>query len=409
VPSPVSSASPPVVPTASTPTLLFDENLSPDGFLPRGDPADLGLDRSRLDELVRESEETLSDSLLIIKDGRVVVERYFGNPRSPIETMSVTKSIVSLAIGMLVADGKIASIDAPVSTWYPEWKKGPKARVTLRHLLTHTSGIENKKGIAALNASKDRLKFSRALKIGDSPGAAYRYSNEGSMLLSGIVKQAAGRSIDAYLSERLFAPLGIRGWSWARDTGHNAQTYYGLALHARDLARIGMLMLADGKWEGREVLPASWVQQATTPGSANPNYGLLWNVRYDGTVRVTSPQRLESLRALGFVNAESLRPMVDRSFSSDEAWWMEAGSLLAPDERSSLASLKSSGTDPYESKPGRKIGYSADGSLGQRLGVWPEAKVVAVRQHKRLGTVEDENQKCGFPSFHDKMARLVVH
>lgn len=338
-----------------------------------------------------------------------MVERYFGNPRAPIETMSVTKSIVSLAIGMLIADGKIASIDAPVSTWYPEWKKGPKARVTLRHLLTHTSGIENKKGIAALNASKDRLKFSRALKIGDSPGTVYRYSNEGSMLLSGIVKQAAGRSIDAYLSERLFAPLGIRGWSWARDAGHNVQTYYGLALHARDLARIGLLMMADGKWEGREVVPASWVQQATTSGTANPNYGLLWNVRYDGTVRVTSSRHLDLLRSAGMSGAEALRPLIDRSFPSDEAWWMEAGSLLGPDQRSALASLEASGTQPFESKPGRRIGYSADGTLGQRLGIWPDAKIVAVRQHKRLGTVEDENQKCTFASFHDKMARLVVH
>jgi len=356
---------------------------------------------------VRECEETKSDSLIVIKDGRLIAERYFGVPRAPIETMSITKSVVSLAIGMLIAEGKIASLDAPVSTWFPEWKKGLKAKVTLRHVLTHTTGLDHKKSIIGLNASKDRLQYARSQKVVDEPGTVYHYSNEGSMLLSGIIKQAARRPVDAYLSEKLFKPLGISGWSWAQDAAHNVPTYYGLALQARDLARLGMLMLAEGQWEGREVVPASWVQQVIAPGAVNPNYGLLWHVRYDGTVRVTTSKSMESLRSAGFQAAESLRPLVDRALSSEEAWWMEAGSLLGPEDRSALAALEASGIETYETRPGRKLGFSADGSLGQKLRVYPEAKLIAVRQHKRIGNVEDENQKYGLATFHERVARLV--
>lgn len=385
--------------------VLFD---SSDAVLPRAAPEEVGIDRPALDALVRECEETRSDSLIVIKDGRLVAERYFGNPRTPIETMSITKSVVSLAVGMLIAEGRIASLDAPVSTWFPEWKKGLKAKVTLRHVLTHTTGLEQKKSLNGLNASKDRLQFARSLKVVDEPGTVYHYSNEGSMLLSGIIKQAARRPVDAYLSEKLFKPLGITGWSWAQDAAHNVPTYYGLALQARDLARIGMLLLAEGQWEGREVVPASWIQQTGAPGPVNPNYGLSWHVRYDGTVRVTTSKSIELLRGAGFSGAESLRPLVDRPRPSEEAWWMEAGALLGPNDRNALAALKDAGAEPYETRPGRRLGFSADGSLGQKLGVYPEVKLVAVRQHKRIGNVEDENQKYGFAAFHERVARLVL-
>ncbi|MBI5534226.1 MAG: serine hydrolase [Deltaproteobacteria bacterium] len=369
----------------------------------------MGLDRARLDELVHEAEGNGSDSLVILKDGRVVVERYFGTVAAPIETMSVTKSVVSLAIGMLIDEGKIASVDAPVSTWFPEWKEGKRGKVTLRHLLTHTSGLEHKKGAAVLSSKPDRVKFARASKILDEPGRAFSYSNEATQLLSAIIKSAAGRPVDAYLRDKLFTPLGIKGWSWAHDKAENTLTYYGLALTARDLARLGMLMLAEGTWEGKSLLPAAYVHQATSAGiDTAQHYGLLWWLRHDGTERLLGREHIDALRAAGFASADKLQPLIDRAVSSDEAWFLEAGALLDPTERAQLVELKNRGVTLFATRPGKQLGYYADGWLGQKLGVYPASKVIAVRQHRRREGTEEENQKAGFSSFYKMLEAAVM-
>ena len=144
-------------------------------------------------DIVAEAARTKSDALLLVKGGKRVVERYFGRPISPIATMSVTKSIVSLAVGLLIDEGKISSVEAPLSTWFPSWKTGQKAHVTLRHLLTQTSGLKHEKGTRVLNQHDDRLKFVVDSPIVDKPGTRFSYNNEATLLLSGIIRAAAGR------------------------------------------------------------------------------------------------------------------------------------------------------------------------------------------------------------------------
>lgn len=211
------------------------------------------LDEGVLAALIEEAERTESDALIVIKDGRTVVERTFGREVGPIETMSVTKSVVSLAVGLLLDEGKTESLEAPLSTWFPDWAEGDKAAVTLRHVLTHTSGLEHRQGARVLNTQDDRLAFVRESPISEPPGTVFSYNNEATQLLSGVIEAAAGEPVDAYLDSRLFQPMGIADWSWERDPVGNAQTFYGLSLHPADLARIGLLMLDGGRWEG-EVL-----------------------------------------------------------------------------------------------------------------------------------------------------------
>ena len=388
------------------PVALFDEAPGP-GFLPRAEPAEVGLDRGRLEEVIREAESNGSDSLLVVKSGRLVAERTFGTPRAPIETMSITKSVVSLAVGMLIGDGKIASLDAPLSTWYPEWKDGKRSRVTLRHVMTHTTGIEKRKG-KQFRLYPDRLQRARSAPIADEPGKVFSYSNESTQLLAGIVKSACGKPIDVYLQERLFAPLGITGWSWDKDKSGSVQTWYGLALTARDLAKLGMLMLADGRWDGKPIVAASYVKQATSPAiESAPLYGLLWWLRFDGTVRVMGAEHRDALRAAGFPS-DKLLALLDKPIASDEAWFLEAGALLDSAERAALLDAKHKGLSLYGTRPGKQTGYQADGWLGQKLGVYPEAKMVAVRQHRRRDGSEEENQKSGFATFHKMMEAAVI-
>jgi len=178
-----------------------------------------------IDRLIDAAEATHSDSLLVIKDKKVIVERYFGQKREPIgdgephriETMSVTKSFASLAIGFLLADKKIPSLDAPLSRWFPDFAKDPKkAKITLRHVLTHTTGIDHKPTATVMNHAEDRLAYVRALPVVDEPGTRFSYNNEATQLLSEVIAKSAGKPIDVYLDEKLFKPLGIRDWSWEK-------------------------------------------------------------------------------------------------------------------------------------------------------------------------------------------------
>lgn len=391
-----SSAPATVAPVASTPrqrptARLFDE-ASAAGFFPRGDAFALGVDGQALDELVAEAERTRSDALLVLKGGQLIVERYFGSKRGPIETMSITKSFTALAVMMLVEQGKISSLDVPVSRFIPEFARGKRAAVTLRHLLTQTSGLAHVNDARALNAQKDRTAFARKAEVTEEPGAVFSYNNTASQLLSEIVEQAAGKPVDAYLDEKLFRPLGIRGWQWARDEGKNAQTYYGLALDAQSLARVGQLLLDDGAAGGKQLLGRASIDKIHTPSEKNPSYGLLWWIRYERVVHELDAEEAGKAGAPGALGA-----LAGRKFGSSEAFWLEAGSRLTADEREAAARLAGGGR-LVRSRPDHPVGFHADGSLGQRLAVFPGQGLVAVRQRRRRPSAE-ESDALSFPAM----------
>lgn len=235
------------------------------------------INSERLNELVRLSSQTHTDALIVLKDGKTVAENYSRVPNELLPLYSGTKSIVSLAIGKLISEGKIRSLDEPLSTWFPEWKTGLKARVTLRNILTHTSALSHKPGDALLASQYDRLQYVRRLEILGAPGDTFSYNNEAVMLLSGIILMAAGQPADQYVAKSIFTPLGIRHWSWEKDAAGNVLTYRGLALEPSALAAIGQLLLQEGRWKDKTILPRDWVRLATSPSTkVEPRYGLLW-------------------------------------------------------------------------------------------------------------------------------------
>lgn len=368
-----------------------------------------------IDRLIDAAEATHSDSLLVIKDKKVIVERYFGQKREPIgdgephriETMSVTKSFASLAIGFLLADKKIPSLDAPLSRWFPDFAKDPKkAKITLRHVLTHTTGIDHKPTATVMNHAEDRLAYVRALPVVDEPGTRFSYNNEATQLLSEVIAKSAGKPIDVYLDEKLFKPLGIRDWSWEKDKKGNVETYAGLALGARDLAKIGEMLLARGRYEDREILPESWVATSTGPSRPDMSWiGLLWWVENEGPYFVQSEKSLKSYApSLDPAIATKLAPLHARKLETRAAYWIEAGALLSASERAAFLANLRDDRSPFAIEPAKPVGFRADGWLGQYLVVFPDQGVVAVRQHRMPSNVTDEeNEKNGFHSF----ARLV--
>ncbi len=288
---------------AATP--LFEPDVSPEGFFARVRPDSAGVDRRVLERLVREAGLSHSHALLVLKDGKVLAERYYGRPRRPLHLMSMTKSVVSLAVGRLLADGKIPSLDAPLSTWFPEWRRGRKADVTLRHVLTHASGLRHELSAVTLNNNPDRLDYARGLPLDAEPGGEFSYNNEAVQLLSGVVAAAAGVSLDAYLGKELFEPMGITDWTWTgRDRAGNVAAYADLKLHPRDVARIGQLVLDRGLWNRRSLLPAEWIRLSGSPGRGDtPFHGLLWWLGRPRSLSAgasPAPDRPRPMRAAGW-------------------------------------------------------------------------------------------------------------
>jgi CubicO group peptidase (beta-lactamase class C family) len=365
-------------------------------------PESEGLRREPLERLVEAAERTGTDALLVIHRDRAVVARSFGGQPRRLELMSVTKGFVGIAVGFLLEEGKIPSLDAPLATWFPEWKQGKKARVTLRHVLSHTSGLAHKPAAGELTKQKDRVAYARALPIETEPGEVFSYNNEATQLLSFVIAAAAREPLDKYLDKKLFEPLGIRDVGWERDAAGNVAAFYGLSLSAHDLAKVGIVLRDGGLAEGKRVIPASWIDRMQQPVKNASWHGLLTWLLYDGPWQVQTPERRSALAAEGFLAQAKLLPLDGRRFPSRAAYWMEAGDLLAPSEREALGRLVRDDLSPIASVDGKLVGFNFNGWLGQYLVVYPRAGVVAVRQRREPPNVTDEdNKKVGLRTFPD--------
>jgi CubicO group peptidase (beta-lactamase class C family) len=363
----------------------------------------LGIDPAALARLQERAKATRSDALIVVKNGQVVVE-----------LMSVTKGIVSLAIGALIDDGKLAGVDAPLSTWFPEWKTGLKAKVTLRHLLSHTSGLDNSGGAPAINGQKDRLAFARALPVVVEPGKEWSYSNAGIELLAGVVRAAAGQPIDQYVKERLFAPLGIRDFDWSRDEAGNVTTYAELRMLPRDLVRVGQMMLDGGRTPGgKQLVSRAWIEQSTRAHKKGGSVGLGWFVSSVGLAGRQTAARRAALQ-VAFPVADKLAPLDGKAFDGMAAYALAAAPLLTAAEKEQLFTLMRTkpALRPLEWNEGTPIGFHHDGSLGQFLEVERDVGLVAVRMHLPDGELSEEayaadEEKNGMQDFFTLVQALV--
>ncbi len=265
----------------------FDTSLPPESLFQRANPDASEIDLTALNKLIADAEQQQSDSLIVAIGDTIITELYFGKGSQVSEAESITKSVTSLAVGLLLDQGKIGSIDEKVSTWFPEWGQGEKAQVTVRELLNMTSGLEDDPNF--FNQS-DLLAFARAQALTTTPGSAWAYSNEGVMLFAGIIKQAAGMGADTLLGQHLFVPMGITDWRWDPDGAGNVQTPGGLWLRPLDLLRLGRLARENGSWNGQQLVSSAWITQSTSNQTAlEPCYGDLWWIVRPGCGDTSNP------------------------------------------------------------------------------------------------------------------------
>lgn len=212
-------------------------------------------------------------SLLVVKDGRLVVEEYFGTsgPDDLHDVRSVTKSVVSALTGVALARGDIGSLDDPISDYLgsllPDLEPD-KGAITIRHLLTMTSGFEwdESGGAGSYNEwirSGDHLGFLLRKPFTAPPGAEFTYNSAAVHLLGVVLEQATVMQLPTLARFALFEPMGISVSRWEQLGGGYYNGGAGLDLRPRDLARFGQLFLQDGSSGGRQIIPADWIRFST--------------------------------------------------------------------------------------------------------------------------------------------------
>lgn len=238
----------------------------------------LAADSNALIEAVKRSDTA---GMVILDQGRTVAEY---QPDKAVHVQSVSKTMLSLAAGCLRTDGKLPSIEVTLGAVLPELKNDPKGVVTMRQLMAHVSGVAAPVGANGLNTEefkrlKDTRRFAFAQPMNAAPGTKYRYNNTGMILLGAMLERIAGEPVPRYLGRRLFAPMGIRSAKWLKDGAGNAYGYMGLVINAQDLAKLGQLVLEEGRWDGKQLVDAEWMRESTQRAAypeVNPNVGLVW-------------------------------------------------------------------------------------------------------------------------------------
>lgn len=240
-------------------------------------PAALRMDTAALAEHRRLCQQSGADACVVVHRGSLVDEWYGPRYAEPIGAMSSTKSVTGLLAGMIVGDGKL-SPDHPVSRYIPEWRAGAEGGVTVRHLLSMTSGLPDfPPGAREVGSVTDKEAFAFGLGLVARPGAAWAYSNDGAFLLSPLLDRAVGEPIEEYARRRLFGPLGMRNTRLHVYPNGQAWTHADMKTTPRDMARLGQLMLNGGRWGGVQIVPEEWVRESVRASQPhNPRYGLLW-------------------------------------------------------------------------------------------------------------------------------------
>ncbi len=250
------------------------------------------LPREALEALVRDAiagEAGKIHSLLVVKGDELIVEEYFhGWQRDDFHRIaSVTKSVTSLLVGIARDRGQIPDLDAPIAEYYPQdadLTTGQWRDVTIRHLLTMSAGLQWSKAelrsLYGVGEQFFRRVFSQRFRT--SPGEAFQYASADVSLLAGVLSQETGTDIESFAEKALFDPLEFAGYDWDEGLTDGFNRLDGtLELRPRDMAKLGALVLREGRWRDRQVVSSEWIRESTsrhilTGDPVLSGYGYLW-------------------------------------------------------------------------------------------------------------------------------------
>jgi len=241
--------------------------------LPRSTPEAQGVSSAGIRAFVEAADKEViaMHSFMLVRHGKVIAEAWWKPEAAnkPHVLWSLSKSFTSTAVGLAVAEGKL-SVDDPVLKFFPqdapaETSEKLKA-MRVRDLLTMSTGHEAE---ARLSTNAPWVQTFLAQPVPHKPGTHFLYNTPGSHMLSVIVGKVTGQTVLDYLKPRLFDPLGIENPEWKTSPQGDTIGGYGLFIRTEDIAKFGQLYLQHGKWNGKQLVPAPWVERATSKQVSN--------------------------------------------------------------------------------------------------------------------------------------------
>ena len=283
------------------------------GLLPTTTPDAAGIAPAAIEAAAAWAEARGSFALIIARDGGIVAQRYWGGhgPRSRFSTASMHKTVMALAYGPAIAEGRIALTD-PVGRHLPEWRDDPRGAITIGQLLRMESGLgwpppPGPPGPPGPGSPTMRLMFAPDIRavaletpVAAPPGTRFAYANVDSQLAGEALAAAVGGDYAAWLSQRIWQPIGAAEASLFLDREDGSPHFFCcLQASAMDWVRVGELIRNQGRVRGRQLVPAAWIAAMASPSPLNPNFGLqLWRGhphsplrRYSATAALTIPAR----------------------------------------------------------------------------------------------------------------------
>ncbi len=238
--------------------------------------------------------EIKTEGLIIIKNNYIVLEAYLNgfSPDKLHESYSIAKSITSCLVGIAIDKGYIQSENQPVYPYFEKWENLPETdlrkKITIRHLLTMTSGLEwneedyygdtsKNDAFIMYQTAENYIDYVLNKECVQIPGTRWYYSSGDTMLLSGVIQKAVMTSPEQFAKENLFDKMGIKKYYWEKDKAGNSVTAWGIGLTLREYAKFGLLYLNNGYWDGERIVSGEWVEKSSSPCSSSVNwYGYSW-------------------------------------------------------------------------------------------------------------------------------------
>lgn len=245
----------------------------------------------------KEQEERMvrneSTSFLVIKNDTVLYERYWDEHQEDVlsNSFSMSKSLVALLIGKAIEEGKIQSLDDEVGIYISEFKEKPEGKITLRELLSMSSGLnwkESSKNPLSHNAEAyfgpDVTQLILGLEKTEKSGEVFKYLSGNTQILALALTRATQEPLSEYADSKIWSKIGTEHDAfWSTDNQNVEKAYCCLYATTRDFAKLGRLMLKHGKWNGEQVIDSAYIKELVTPadilepdGSKNDRYGLHW-------------------------------------------------------------------------------------------------------------------------------------
>lgn len=241
--------------------------------LPRSTPESQGVSSAAIRSFIETANEKIDTlhSIIIMRHGYIVAEGWW-KPEAPEQQHvlhSLSKSFTSTAVGLAVAEGKL-SIDDPVLKFFPEDAPAEPSNnlkaMRVRDLLTMSTGHQVE---AKFTGDAPWVKTFLAHPVPHKPGAHFQYNTPATYMCSAIVQKVTGQTVLDYLKPRLFEPLGIENPQWGTSPQGITVGGWGLHIRTEDIAKFGQLYLQKGKWNGKQLIPESWIELATSKQVSN--------------------------------------------------------------------------------------------------------------------------------------------